>query len=174
MEYILKNGTVVNLRKPTEEDAEQMVSLIKTADSETVFLARNPGEFHTTVEEERNIIKNTTRVWFVVEVGGKIVGQCSVGRINSLERYRHRASVAFVILKEYCDLGIGGKMMQECLGWCKENDITQVELDMVASNERAIRMYKNFGFEIIGIMPNSLKYLDGSYADEYLMVKKLK
>lgn len=88
-------------------------------------------------------------------------------------RYRHRAEAAFVILQDYCNLGIGGKMREECIAWCRENGVTQVELDVVKNNDRALKMYQNFCFEIIGTKENALHYLDGSYADEYLMIKRL-
>ena len=38
---------------------------------------------------------------------------------------------------------------------------------------KALKMYQGFGFEIIGIRENALRYQDDTYADEYLMVKKL-
>ncbi len=177
MDYILKNGKRVTIRKPVVEDAEGILSVISTADKETLFLARNPGEFKATIEKERemiaDILKSTERAWFVVEVDGRLVGQCSVGLVNHYQRYRHRAGVAFVVLKEYCNMGIGGKMMEECLAWCKENGITQVELDVVKNNDRAVQMYQSFGFEIVGTIPNALRYMDGTYADEYNMVKFL-
>lgn len=44
-----------------------------------------------------------------------MVGQCSAGLIRRYLRYRHRAEVVFVIIEEYCNLGIGGKMMEQCL-----------------------------------------------------------
>lgn len=55
----------------------------------------------------------------------------------------------------------------------KEHGITQIELDVVKNNDRALKMYQNFGFEIIGTKEHALKYQDGTYADEYLMIKKL-
>lgn len=175
MDYTLKNGATVTIRQPKIEDAEGLIYLISTADTETFFLARNPGEFQVTTEKEKsfitNVLEDPDRTWFIAEYQGKLVGQCSVGLVNSYKRYRHRAGVAFVILKEFCDLGIGGKMMEECLKWCKERNIEQVELDVVANNERAIRMYQGFGFNIVGTIPHSLRYSDGTYADEYLMVK---
>lgn len=177
MEYVLKNGKVVTIRKPVVEDAEELISVISTADKETLFLARNPGEFHSTLEEEQNfiagILNSTSRTWFVAEIDGKVVGQCSVGLVNEYQRYRHRAGVAFVLLIEYSNMGIGGKMMQECLKWCKDNNVTQVELDVVKNNDRALKMYQDFGFEIVGTMPNALRYPDGNWVDEYNMVKFL-
>jgi RimJ/RimL family protein N-acetyltransferase len=176
MEYFLKGGKTVVIRKPVIEDAEELISVIATADRETLFLARNPDEFCPTVEEEKNMIaglENSNMIWFVAEYDDKIVGQCSVGLVNGYQRYRHRASVAFVVLAEYCNIGIGGRMMEECLKWCADNKITQVELGVVATNERALSMYRDFGFEVVGTIPNALRYSDGSCVDEYNMIKFL-
>jgi len=177
MEYVLKNGKSVTIRGPIVEDAEVIISIISTADKETLFLARNPGEFQITLEKEQNIIigviSSIDSTWFVAEYEGKVVGQCSVGLVRGYQRYRHRAGVAFVLLEGYCNIGIGGKMMEECLKWCKNNNVTQVELDVIKNNERALIMYQDFGFEIVGTIPNALRYKDGTFADEYTMVKFL-
>lgn len=177
MEYLLKNGKKVIIRRPKVEDAEAIINVITIADTETLFLARNPGEFCTPVEREKQIIENVLAdndvEWFVAEYDNKVVGQCSVGLVRRNARYRHRAEVAFVILKDYCNLGIGSRMMEECIKWCKEHNVTQIELDVVKNNDRALKMYHNFGFKIIGTKENALRYQDGTYADEYLMVKKL-
>jgi len=177
MKYLLRNGENVIIRKPSVEDAEAIINIITIADTETLFLARNPGEFCTSVEREKQIIENVLAdndvEWFVAEYENKVIGQCSVGLVRKNARYRHRAEVAFVILQDYCNLGIGGKMMEECIKWCKKKGITQMELDVVKNNEKALKMYQGFGFEIIGIRENALRYQDDTYADEYLMVKKL-
>ena len=177
MEYQLKNGKTVTIRKPKPEDAESIINVMSIADTETRFLARNPGEFCTPVEREKDIITNVLNdgdvEWFLAEYENKVIGQCSVGLVRRTARYRHRAEVAFVILQDYCNLGIGGKMMEECINWCKEKNVMQIELDVVKENDRAIKMYQSFGFEITGTIPKALYYQDGTYADEYLMVKKL-
>lgn len=56
---------------------------------------------------------------------------------------------------------------------CKEHGVTQIELDVVKNNERALKMYQGFGFKIVGTKENALRYQDGTYADEYLMIKRL-
>lgn len=177
MQYKLKNGKQVMIRRPNEEDAKAIVDLMTAADTETLFLARNPGEFCTTVEREKEVIANVLIdndvEWYVAEYDNKVVGQCSVGLVRRNARYRHRAEVAFVILKDYCDLGIGGKMMEECIAWCQSKGVTQIELDVVKENKRAIKMYQGFGFQIISTIPNALHYQDGTYADEYIMILEL-
>lgn len=38
---------------------------------------------------------------------------------------------------------------------------------------KAKKMYQSFGFKIFNTMPSPLKYPDGSFADEYIMIKPL-
>ncbi len=177
VEYKLKDGKKIIIREPMIDDAENIISLITKADIESLFLAREPGEFSTTLEREKeiieSIIKDTDSMWFVAEHDKKIVGQCSVGLIKRYLRYRHRAEIAFVIIDDYCNLGIGGKMMEQCLSWCQMHNIEQVELKVVSSNERAIKLYQNFDFKIIATIPNALRYKDGTYVNEYYMIKML-
>ena len=177
MEYRLGNGKSVIIRKPTIEDAISIINIISSADSETKFLARNPGEFEVTEEQEKeficNILEDNDQDWFVAEYDGEVVGQCSVGLIRRTERCRHRAEVTFVILKDYCGLGIGGKLMQQCINWCKDKNLTQIELSVVEDNKPAITMYESFGFRVTGTIPKAMKYKDGTFADEIFMVLEL-
>lgn len=177
MIYQLKSGKSVNIRPLQVSDAEAMIHLLQTADCETPYLARNPGEFNVTVEKEREIIERSLTsqdaAYFVAEYEGHVVGQCSIGLVRSRQRFRHRAEVAFVLLKDYWNLGIAGKMMESCFDWCRAHDVLQAELMVVTENERALNMYKSFGFEICGTIPHALRYPDGSFADEYLMIKQL-
>lgn len=177
MDYPLKNGETVTIRPPVPEDAAGLLRVLSTADTQTLFLARNPGELGFTVEQEAELIRsignNPDHRWFVAEYQGELVGNCSAGLVSRGQRFRHRAGVAFALLKEYWGLGIGGKMMEHCLAWCRDHGCEQVELDVVAENGRALGMYKSFGFEPTGTRPRALKYPDGSYADEIPMIKYL-
>lgn len=177
MEYRLKNGEVLTVRPPTPADAAELVNLMVTIDGQTRFLARNPGEFERSfsVEREAALIRsmeeNPNLQWYVAEYQGRLVGNCSALVPSPGERFRHRGSVAFSILQEFWGMGIGGKLMEACLAWCRTHGCEQVELDVVAGNSRALQMYESFGFTVTGTRLRALKYLDGSYADEYVMVK---
>ena len=177
MRYELKNGKTVIIRKPAIEDAASIVNIISAADSETPFLARNAGEFCITEEQEKifisNILNDNDSDWFVAEYDGKVIGQCSVGLVGKTERCRHRAEVSFVILKDYCGIGIGGKLMQQCISWCKNKNITQIELKVVVDNKRAINMYESFGFKVTGTIPKALRYKDSTFTDEQFMVLEI-
>lgn len=171
--FRLHNGFDVLIREPQIEDAESIIKLMKQVDTESLFLAREPSEFQATIKREQETIQNTINdtdsTWFVVEHDARIVGLCSIGLVRRMVRYRHRANVAFVILKDYWNQGIGGKMMQECIAWAKVHSIEKLELDVVSTNRRAINMYESFGFTITGTIHEALRYADGTYADEYYM-----
>ncbi|MCM1106264.1 MAG: GNAT family N-acetyltransferase [Blautia sp.] len=177
MKYTLKNADTVNIRQPRPDDAAEIIEVFKLADTETRFLGRNPGEFNFSIESERKLIEDiltdNNRVWYLPEYRGKIVGQCAANIVRNNERFLHRASLGFVLLKEYWNLGIGSAMMEECLAWCREHKIELVHIEVVTQNGKAIGLYKKYGFEIIGTTPHALKYPDGTYADEYLMVKQM-
>jgi len=126
------------------------------------------------VEQEREFIENhmndQNSCFLVAELNGKIVGNCSVGLILNNKRYLHRAGMGIAVLKDYWSKGIGKIMLQECVTWCKKNGVEQLELEVVTENDRAISMYKSFGFEICGTKKHALKYSYGTYADEYSMI----
>ena len=177
MLYTLKNGSSVLVRQPVEADAARVVEVMSQVDRETRFLSREPEEFDYTPEAEAKVIREVLNspddVWFLPEYEGLVVGQCSAHLAGRRMRYRHRATLGFVLLKDYWGLGIGGRMMQECLAWCREKGVEQAELGVIKDSERALRMYRGFGFEIVGETPRFLKYADGTYASEYYMVKQL-
>lgn len=64
-------------------------------------------------------------------------------------------------------------MIEKLISVAKEKGFEQIELEVVADNERAIHLYKSLGFEICGMCPNHMKYKDGTYADVYWMMRKL-
>jgi len=74
------NGLDIVIRNPKEDDVSQIVDLIKLIDTETFFLAREPGEFKTSVEREKELISywNETpyKLFIVADINGTIVGTC--------------------------------------------------------------------------------------------------
>ena len=88
-------------------------------------------------------------------------------------RYQHRASMGIALYQKYTGLGIGKVMIENLLTIAKEKGLEQIELEVVADNERAIALYKKLGFQIYGTFPDNMKYKDGTYADVYWMMKKL-
>lgn len=62
-------------------------------------------------------------------------------------------------------------MMEYAFSLAKGMAYEQAELEVVDGNSRAKSLYERFGFQETGKNFRALKYDDGSYRDEYKMVK---
>ena len=88
-------------------------------------------------------------------------------------RTRHRCSMGIALLEKVWGQGISTAMLETLLEKAKEAGYEQMELEVVARNERAVALYERMGFEKFGIRPRAVKQKDGSYDDYVIMVKLL-
>lgn len=171
------DGRKAVLRSAEVRDAEALLTYLKKTAAETRFLMREPEEITLTLEQEEAFLREKEpeerELMLIAEMDGVHVGNCSVSSLGNCLRYKHRCSMAIALYQEYCGLGIGKQMMRTALDVAKKCGYEQAELEVVTTNEQAIRLYQSLGFEIYGEQKHSMKYKDGSYADEYLMMKKL-
>lgn len=177
------SDTLIKLREHTlllrcarEEDAEMLLEYLKTTSAESRFLVREPEEITMTPEEEGKFIRyqneSKHNLMLLGFLDGSYVGTCSLTGMSQF-RYRHRASIAVALFQKYTGLGIGSAMLETLISVAKDTGIEQLELEVVADNERAIALYKKMGFEICGTFPRNMKYKDGTYADAYWMMLQL-
>ena len=177
-EFMLKDGRKALFRSPTEADAEEMLSFIRKASGETDFLLKYQEEYDNfTLEQEKAFINgvscNENGLMIACVVDGKIAGNCQIS-FNTGMKERHRASVAIGLLQEYWNLGIGTKMFGELIRAAEERGgIVQIELDFIEGNTRARHLYEKMGFRITGVKPDAIRLKDGTFINEYMMVKKL-
>ena len=176
-ETTLRNGQKIQLRSARKEDAPALVEYLKTTAVETQFLTREPDEITITPEREETFIQgiedSPKELMLLAFMDGQHIGNCSLHTIGNQLRYRHRCGLAIALYQKYCGLGIGKIMLQTGLDAAKECGYEQAELEVVSTNERAIRLYESLGFEKYGTLTHSMKYQDDSYADDCLMMRKL-
>lgn len=174
MLYDLKNGKTLTIRRAREEDAGEIVRISDKIGGETDNLTFGIDDYYLSIEEERILIRNIRLrhncLLIVGIVDGRIVGVLSFIASNR-KRIMHRGDMGIYILKDYWNLGIGSCMIEHFLKWAGENEtIKKVALEVRIDNERAINLYKKFGFEIEGHFKKSL-FIDGEYYDTYYMGK---
>lgn len=173
----LKDDRICTLRSVEVKDAEDMIEYLRIVSGETPFLLRNEDEVTYTVEAEEQLLENKRNnpceIMMVAEVEGVIAGNCGIVSNGSLRRVYHRCGFAIALEKQYWHLGIGSAMMDYAFCLAKEMGYEQVELEVVDGNNRAKSLYERFGFKETGKNYRALKYDDGSYRDEYKMVKLL-
>jgi ribosomal protein S18 acetylase RimI-like enzyme len=72
------------------------------------------------------------------------------------------------LLPDYRERGLGRRLVAEALRAARQAGIERVELEVFASNERAIAFYRALGFVTEGVKRRARK-LDGQYDDNVFM-----
>ena len=174
-EFLLKDGKKVIFKSPEPRDAKLMIDNIVAVASSTDNLLSAPHDFDKYYAdislEERWIVSNREGPNYLIAVylNDVIIGSCSLD-MHPQEKAKHRATIGIAIQKPYWGKGIGSLLFDEMIQIGKGIGLEQIELDVIASNDRAKRLYTKKGFVKIGNLPHELKLKDGSYLDGETMV----
>lgn len=175
--FTLKDGRTCVLCPTYPEYAADMIEYLKITAAETPFLLRYPDEVNYTLEGEKEILQslleNETGVMMLALVEGKVAGNSSINGRGNKRRVLHRCGLAIALKKEFWNLGIGTAMMQYLEELARQIGYEQIELEVVEGNDTAKRLYEKCGFVETGKHVRALKYDDGSYRDEFIMIKVL-
>lgn len=172
----LKSGESALLRGPTPADGAGMLRYLTATSGETDFMLRYPEECTMTDAQEtaflESMMSSPNDMMILCQIGGEIVGNCCIN-FNSFLKTKHRASVAIGILKDHWNKGIGTAMFRELIGAARQRGISQLELEVVEGNGRAMALYEKMGFRVAAEKPNAIRLKDGTFLKEYFMVKTL-
>lgn len=168
-EITLKNGKKCILRNGSEEDAKGLLENMILTHNETDFLLSYPDEIVFDEEKEKRFLKEKTEseneIEIVAIVDGAIVGSAGIDAIGSKYKIRHRAECGISVAKEFWRLGIGKDLMKACIECAKEAGLSQLELDVVADNEKAILLYEKLGFIEFGRNPKGFLSRENGYQE---------
>jgi L-phenylalanine/L-methionine N-acetyltransferase len=149
-------------------DAEDINEMSRQTEVRANTLALNTETLLVTEAFLRNI-GNDDHI-LVAETDGKVIGMIGL-HLFKRARQRHMASLGMMVRTEYQGKGIGKKLMENILdladNWLM---LVRIELDVIEDNERAIRLYRSFGFEVEGKKKYSV-IKDGKYADLLMMAR---
>lgn len=91
-------------------------------------------------------------MFIVAEIEGKIVGNLSFSG-GPRQRIAHAGELGVCVLKEYWGQGIGTKLIEYLIDWCKESGIIRkINLRVRSDNYSAIHIYKKLGFNEEGLI----------------------
>ena len=86
----------------------------------------------------------------------------------------HVGNAAFMVLPNARGLRIGRKMGEHCLSEARRLGFRAMQFNFVVStNEAAIRLWKQLGFEIVGTLPGAFRHPQKGYVDVYVMFRSL-
>lgn len=144
----LKSGEMCILRNSNCEDAKEILQHMILTSGETENMLRYPDEIKRTEAEESEYL-------------------------SELEKCRHRADFGISIQKKYWGCGIGSCIMSAIIETARQAGYEQIELDVVADNQRAINLYKKYGFKIFGTNEKAFRCRNGQYQTLHLMSCRL-
>ena len=82
---------------------------------------------------------------------------------------RHRAEFGISVEKAYWGFGIGRALTLACIECAKKAGFSQVELDVVADNSRAVSLYESVGFREYGRNPRGFRSRVSGWQELVLM-----
>lgn len=179
-QFRAQNGKLVTLRSIRWEDLTDCVEFANSLVDERNV---NPGigiilDKRQTIETESEwlarklaSIELGQQISVVSIVDGKLVGNSEVMRGISSDEYNH-GKLGISIMKDYRDMGIGSEMLQTLVEESRKAELMTIELEVFATNLRAIHLYETVGFKQVGRIPRKI-FRGGRYTDIIIMSLEL-
>lgn len=153
----LKNGKKCHLRNGVESDGQAVWEIFNLTHEQTDFLLSYPDENSFDAIQEGQYLKEKTEseneIEILAVVDDVVVGTAGIHAVGSKFKVKHRADFGISIAREYWGLGIGRALMDACIECARKAGYVQLELNVVAENERAVSLYKSAGFVEYGRNP---------------------
>lgn len=158
---LLKDGRACVLRNGTERDGAAVYENFNLTHGQTDYLLSYPEENSMDPEQEARFLQEKTEsgneIELVAEIDGLIVGTAGIEQVGAKEKVRHRAEFGISIDQRYWGLGIGRALTEACIACAKQAGYAQLELNAVAENERALKLYESVGFVEYGRNPRGFR-----------------
>ena len=165
----LKNGKEALLRNGDLSDGAAVYETFNRTHEETDYLLTYPDENRYDPDREARFLQDKTEsaneIEILAVVDGKVAGTAGIEAVGTKDKVKHRADVGIGILKEYWGLGLGKALMKACIQCANEAGYKQLELNVVARNERAVSLYRSLGFVEFGRNPRGFNSRISGYQE---------
>jgi ribosomal protein S18 acetylase RimI-like enzyme len=110
---------------------------------------------------------------FVEEENGEIAGTYFL-RANQKGGGGHVANCGYMTAPQATGRGVARAMCAHSLERARERGFRAMQFNFVVStNERAVRLWQSFGFEIVGRLPKAFEHPKLGFVDAYVMYREL-
>jgi len=110
---------------------------------------------------------------FVAEEEGELLGTYFM-RANQRGGGSHVANCGYITAPGAAGRGIGRAMCAHSLGHAQTRGFKAMQFNFVVStNERAVRLWQSFGFEIVGRLPGAFQHPSLGFVDAFVMYRTL-
>ena len=134
-------------------------------------------EYTSNVKNELILIteyeKSLNSLLLVAEFENEFIGNIDLTGSKRSKMF-HTGMIGMGIKEKWRNQGLGRILMESVIDWAKNNSgIEIIWLDVYASNELGLNLYKNTGFKISGIINDFFKDENG-YVDKVQMYQRIK
>jgi len=110
---------------------------------------------------------------YVAERDGSVAGTYLI-KPNQPGLGSHIANAAFMVAPASQGRGLGRAMGEHCLAEAHRLGFRAMQFNLVVStNEPAVRLWRNLGFEIVGTLPGAFRHARRGLVDAYVMFRPL-
>lgn len=166
-------GRSLSLRTAREADAPALHEFFRSVYGETEFLSRYrdelPDEFELLGKKIQGHLQADKSLFLVATVDERIVAAANLGWQN-LRHFNHAGELAIAVRSDFWGLGIGRRLMHALTDWADSAGLLRIQLEVAATNERAVRLYRSFGFEVEGRLRAQRKHGD-TFVDGLVMAR---
>jgi L-amino acid N-acyltransferase YncA len=86
----------------------------------------------------------------------------------------HVANAAFMVARDAEGAGVGRRMAEHCLTEARRMGFRAMQFNFVVStNTRAIHLWDQLGFKIVGTLPGAFRHPEKGFVDVYVMYRSL-
>ena len=138
----------IKLRTIQKEDNVQLAQIIR--DTLTEFKANKPGTvyYDETTDQLFELFQKPGSIYYVALMDDEIVGGGGIYPSDGLPNGTCEL-VKMYLLPEARGIGLGKRIIEECLAFAKENGYSQVYIESMPELENALKVYEKFGFKYI-------------------------
>src|SRR5262245_28018390 len=112
------------------------------------------------------------QVWVAEEADG-IIGTYFL-KANQRGGGSHVANCGYMTATELQGRGVARAMCEHSLRIARERGFSAMQFNFVVStNDRAVRLWRSFGFDVVGILPGAFLSPSQGYVDAFVMYLKL-
>ena len=161
---------MIEIRNATPEDSDQIWEIIREVISKGDTYVFDP---HTSKGTMLNYWYAPDRHTYVATDKEKIMGTFMI-RDNQPGLGAHIANGSYMVSGAAWGKGIGKKMGEFSLAEAKRLGYTAMQFNIVIkSNTRAVHLWQNLGFKIIGEIPDAFNHKENGMTNAYIMYRKL-
>ena len=136
------------IRSIQPSDNLQLAVIVR--DTLTEFGVNVPGTvyFDPTTDALFELFQTPKSAYFIAEMDGKIVGGAGIYPTEDLP-HNTCELVKMYLLPNAREVGLGRKLMEQCLETAKANGFEQAYLETLPELKKALKVYEKFGFEYL-------------------------